>query len=265
MINSNNSEFEVTKENELAYILSRFNQDYVYLTVNESLKNKLRNYSYTMPNLVAAMKQEFEAIKVNYNNIPEISVAEEEAYRQIIQLVCNHYDLLCAPSSEDSAEFYLIAFCLYDLLVSSFQKNVVNFFTNFILHEKDSLYRMLELSGSKKNKDTSTLYAKKIFKDQKLGTISANLEYVVQSICSSINIDLATYINFVYLNDTRTSQYILERVSVNQFDFFKTYIAPIFNLEYRAVILTNIRLNLQTLLSSSDINSDPTEFIKQGE
>ena len=266
MINSTNSEFEVTQEKELAYILSRFNQDYVYLIVEESLKNRLRNYSCSMPNVVSAMKQEFEVIKTNYNNLPEISNVENEAYKQIIALICNRYDLVCTLTDGDfDTECYLIAYCLYNLLVSNFQENVVNFFTNFILSEKDSLYRMLELSNTKKNKDTSTLYAKKVFKDTKLGVISANLEYVVQSICSSIDIDFSTYVNFVYYNDTKTSQYILERVGINTADFFKTYIAPIFNLEYRAVILTTIRLNLQTLLASSEINASPMEFIKQGE
>lgn len=264
MINSTNSEFEATQEKELAYILSRFNQDYVYLTVEESLKNKLRNYTAAMPNIVAAMKQEIEILKVNYNNLPELSSVENEAYKQIVEIICNRYDLSYTLSDDDT-EYYLIAYCLYNLLVSNFQANVVNFFTNFILTEKDSLYRMLELSNTKKNKDTSTLYAKKVFKDTKLGVISANLEYVVQSICNSIDIDFSTYVNFVYYNDTQTSQYILERIGVNTFDFFKTFIVPVFNLEYRAVILTSIRLNLQTLLSASDINASSMEFIKQGE
>ena len=36
MINSTNSEFENTHENELAYVLSKFNNDFIYNTVNES-------------------------------------------------------------------------------------------------------------------------------------------------------------------------------------------------------------------------------------
>lgn len=265
MINSTNSEFEVTQEKELAYILSKFNQDFVYLTVEESLKNKLRNYNSSMPNIVAALNQEFAEVKAKYNNLPEISSVENEAYKQIISIICNRYDLVASDSTDDT-EYYLLAYCLYNLLVSNFQVNMVNFFTNFIISEKDSLYRMLELSGAKKNKDTSTLYAKKVFKDTKLAMISANLEYVVQSICSSIDIDFSTYVKFVYYNDTQTSLYILERVGTVAADFFKTHIVPVFNMEYRAIILTSIRLNLQTLLASADgVNMSSMEFIKQGE
>ena len=186
MIDSNNTEYEITQENELAYILSRFNQDYVYITIEESLKNRLKPYSFTMPNIIMALKYEFEAAKINYNNIPEISILEKDNYIRIIEILCGRYNLTCMPMEED-LDLFSIAYHLYDFLVCNFQKNIVNFFTNFILSEKDALYKMLELNNIKKNKDTSTLYVKKIFKDYKLGIISANLEYVVQSICSSID------------------------------------------------------------------------------
>ena len=79
MINSTNSEFENTHENELAYVLSKFNNDFIYNTVNESLSNKLRVYSYEAPNIINAFEQNFLLAKEEFpNNTNEITLVRND-------------------------------------------------------------------------------------------------------------------------------------------------------------------------------------------
>ena len=122
---------------------------------------------------------------------------------------------------------------------------------NYINKEKVSIYEMLQLYSKKKNKDSSMLYSKKIFKDQVLGIITANLEFVVDSICSGFDITLDTYLNCVYQDDIETYK-LLTNILAPVNDFFRIYIGSTFKSEFRAVLLTAIRLEIH---KPSDINS----------
>lgn len=250
MINSTNLEFEVSHENELAYVLSKFNNDFIYNTVNESLANKLRVYSYEAPNIINAFEQNFLLTKEEFpNNTNDIIFVRNETYSNIIKILCDNYQLVI--NIDDGVDLYKITSSLYSLLVSSFQKSVVTFFVNYINKEKISIYEMLQLYSKKKNKDSSMLYSKRIFKDQILGIITANLEYVVDSICSGFDITLDTYLNCVFQEDLETYT-LLTNILAPVNDFFRTYIGSIFKSEFRAVLLTAIRLEIHR---PSDINS----------
>ena len=250
MINSTNSEFENTHENELAYVLSKFNNDFIYNTVNESLSNKLRVYSYEAPNIINAFEQNFLLAKEEFpNNTNEITLVRNDTYSNIIKLLCDHYQLII--NVDDGVDLFKVASSLYSLLVSSFQKSVITFFVNYINKEKVSIYEMLQLYSKKKNKDSSMLYSKKIFKDQVLGIITANLEFVVDSICSGFDITLDTYLRCVYQDDIETYK-LLTNILAPVNDFFRIYIGSTFKSEFRAVLLTAIRLEIH---KPSDINS----------
>ena len=120
MINSTNSEFENTHENELAYVLSKFNNDFIYNTVNESLSNKLRVYSYEAPNIINAFEQNFLLAKEEFpNNTNEITLVRNDTYSNIIKLLCDHYQLII--NVDDGVDLFKVASSLYSLLVSSFQ------------------------------------------------------------------------------------------------------------------------------------------------
>ena len=60
-------------------------------------------------------------------------------YKDIINLICNEYNLEFNITDYDEIDLYTPAFYLFRLLVSEFTENVKTFFTNFILKEKNNL------------------------------------------------------------------------------------------------------------------------------
>ena len=243
MINSTNSDYSVSHESELAYVLSKFNNDFIYTTVNESLGSRLRNYDFSSPNIVNAFEQNFIITKEEFpNNTSEIIDVRNDTYANIIRILCDYYNLVY--NDNDSIDIYKSASLMYSFLISDFQSNIVTFFVNYINKEKSAIYQMCELSSNKKNKDTGTIYSKKIFKDQKLALISANLEFVVSNICKGFDISFDTYLAHVYEGDTETYN-ILSSILSPVTDFFKMYIASAFETIYGPVLLTSIRLTIQ--------------------
>ena len=71
------------------------------------------------------------------------------------------------------------------------------------------------------------LYSKKIFKAQVLGISTANLEFVVDSICSGFDITLDTYLSCVYQDDIETYK-LLTNILAPINDFFRIYIGSTF-------------------------------------
>ena len=153
---------------------------------------------------------------------------------------------------------------MYEFFISSFQQNITTFFTNYVLKEKVSLYEMLELVNRRKNKDISTAYAKSNIRNPKLAIISANLEYVIEQICSTFDITLDKYISLVYGNNTPITKHLIS-VLTPQVDFFKTHVSPLFlnpNSTFRSILITDIRLSLQHHLALQD-DANINQYIKE--
>lgn len=255
MINSTNTDYSVTHDNELAYVLSKFNDDFVYSTVTESIKNKLRNYEVPLPNIIISFEQMFKVTEGEYQGkSQEVMDTRQNVYQNIIRLLCDQYQLTF--NDGDEKDIYTSAMYMYSLLVSNFQQNIVTFFVNYIIREKSSIYDMLSLGGERKNKDSSTIYAKKVFRNPKLGVISANLEIVLMSICNTFDIDFNTYLGLVYTGDNKIVGDYLSSIIAPTNNFVKSYVGSCFNTQFRACLLTSIRLALQQYTVESELNDN---------
>ena len=253
MINSNNSEYSIASDYELSAILSHFSNDYIYNTITQSINNKIRPYSMSMPNIVISYEQYFKNATEVYPGAKDIIwQARNDVYAQIIKLLCNSYQL--SFDDKEIHDLYSSAVYLYDFLVSNFQKYLVEFFTNYILKEKNGIYDILNMGALKRNKESSTMYSKKIYKNTRLGIICANLDMVIDNI-NVFDIGFDTYVNIVYDDNKLIAKHINMVVNpVN--DFFKTYISSQFATNMRPVLITSIRLRLQELASDSDLNTN---------
>ena len=260
MINSTNTDMTVTHDNELAYVLSKFNSDFIYTTVNESINSKLRTYNAPLPNLVISFETMLKQVLADYPEMSQqVSEVRVDVYEQIIKLLCNRYQLIF--NDYDQFDIYTSAMYMYSLLVSDFQQNLINFFINFILKEKSSIYEMLNLTEARKGKDSSTIYAKKVFKNPKLAVISANLDLVINSIINTFNLDFNTYLDLVYTGENKIVARHLASVLTPSTDFIKEYIGGCFRTEFAPILITNIRLALQQQMEAADLLENT--FIKQ--
>lgn len=235
----------VNIDGALAAILDKFDTGYIMDAISFSLERKFRLYDQPMPNMVYGYEQQFVKLSDGFSsNIGEIAETRLSTYIDIINTLCMKHNL--EFNTSDDLDYYSAAYYLYQFLVSDFTSNIKNFFTNFLVREKDSLYLAFELNQFKKN-DLAMAYSTKMFASERLALIHGNIGYVLENI-QSFDIDLYSVLDLIY-SDKNISRYIYNLVSDrgNFFqDFLMSYILdPVTGPELQ----TAIKLNLQTCAS----------------
>lgn len=247
-LNFNTELFNLTRENELADILSHYNSEYVFSVVQDALQRKYTVNVVAIPNVVNAWEQNFKAIINQYGPsvVQEVSRVRNETYREIINIICKEFKLNFTVADVD---IFSAAYKIYQLFVCDFNNFIVSFLSKYIYKERNSIYESMGLSELKKNKDSGNIYSKKVFKDQKLAIINSYIDTVISNL-SEIDFDLYSIINYA-ISSKELSQYYINLISATG-DFFRESIMPILNSSIRPIIITNIRFKLFDIASSHD-------------
>lgn len=241
----------VNIDSALAAILDKFDTNYIMDAIQFSLDHKFRLYDQPMPNMVYGYEQQFVKLSDGFSsNIGDIAETRLSTYVDIINILCQKHNLEFMQS--DDLDYYSAAYHLYQFLVSDFTDNIKNFFTNFLVREKDGLYLSLELAQFKKN-DLAMAYSSKMFASEKLALIHGNIGYVMENI-QSFDIDLYSVLDLIYANKD-ISRFLYNIVSDRGnffYDFLMRYVLdPMTGPELQ----TAIKLNLQTCANQIvDIN-----------
>lgn len=232
----------VNIDNALAGILDRFDEDYVMDVVKRSIEKRFRPYDQKMPNVVYGFEQQFVSIFANFgSNNDDVAQKRQEVYVDIINTLCVAHNFTF--NAADDMDYYSAAYYLYQFLVSEYTTNIITFFTNFLITERNGIYQSLNLAEFRKN-DMALHYSKKIFRDEKLGMIHGCMAYVMDNI-QSFDIDFYSVLNHVYA-DKSIARYIYSLV-VDNMNFFKSfYMADVLNPKISADLQTLIKMNLQT-------------------
>lgn len=242
----NSQAFNIATENELAVVLSHYSSDFVFTVVNDAMKKRFNGVPVTVTsNVVGAWEQNFKVIMGRYGeqNIPEVCKVRDETYKEIINTICKEFGLNF--TIDENVDLYTAAFHLYDLFVCNFANNMITFFGNYIYRERDAIYESLNLNDLRKNKDTSSAYGRKVFKDTKLGIINANIDMVVTEVCS-LDFPFYAIIGSIYGMNSEITKYIVSIVSADREFFDKTY-KSLLMTDIRPEIITGIRFKLQEL------------------
>ena len=242
-------------EGSLAEMLSHFESTFVFSVLDVNMKKRFE-FGQTIssnPNIVNAWEENFNFIIGAYGpeSVQEVTRVRNETYQEIIDTICKEFGL---NFTIDDVDLYSSASILCDFLVNGFTKNLVTFFTTYIYRERNNLYDSLNLSPLKKNKDSSTIYAKKMYKDIKLAVISANIDTVVHAICG-MDIPYDVIVSTIYGANSPIARHILSITSTS-LEFFSKVYGSVLNSEVRAEILTSIRLGLQNIIMSNESQSD---------
>ena len=249
---TNSNSYNITSEKEISVILSHFEPDYVFGIIKDNITQRFRYNQLSIPNIVGSFESYFKQLFVTYtdaDSINQIQTTRLETYKEIISILCSEFQFRF--NYEEVNDLYSAAYYLYSFLVSDFSNNIVSFFGNFIIKERNNIYESLKLNDLKKSKDNSTLYNKKIYKNNKLAIINANLDYVIDNICV-FDITLSDMLNNIY-NDKNIVKF-LENTLLPVYDFFKTVYVPVIQSHLKPMLLTDIRLYIQTQYISNDIN-----------
>lgn len=249
----NMNTYNICTENEISVILSHFHPEYVFDIIRNNIANRFKYSQLSMPNIVGSFEQYFKQLKTTYvenqDAIKEIEDKRLEIYREILSILCSEFRIRF--NYNDIQDLYSAAYYMYSFLVSDFNNNLISFFTNFIIKERNGIYDSLNLAELKKNKDNSTIYMKKIYKNTKLAIINSNLDLVIDNICA-YNIDLSILLNNIYADKNIVK--FLECAIIPVDDFFKSIYIPVIQSPLKPMLLTDIRMDIQKQSLSEDID-----------
>lgn len=238
-INNNLDSFE--SENTIASLLLHLSDNYIFDTIEQNIQNRVTFYPVQNPNIVYSIRQKFHNIEANYQLDQSAYNEINNTYARIIDLLCRSFNITL--NARDNLDIYTTAYFLYEFLVSDYQKRMTNFFVQFIISEKDNLYRSMNLNDVKKNKDTSTLYCKKVIADPKIAIISANLESVLNNMIG-FDISIEHILYYAYNDNAILYNYLKDLINPNG-DFFKEQYGSFLCSDKKPTIITNIRMELQ--------------------
>jgi len=240
IMTANLNSYNIGLEGEVSDILSHFNSDFIFDIIKDNINSRCGFFTTTMVNIPASFEARFKQAKATFpENSVQIEAVRLETYNQIL------------INGNNITDPYSAAYYLYDFLVSNFSNNLVTFFSNYIVKEKNSLYESLHLADYKKNKDSSTIYSKKLYKNSKLAIINANIDYVIANICV-FDIPFYNILSMIY-QDKNIIKY-LNDICVPINDFFRYTYGPLIQGQLRPTLLTNIRLQIQSLSIDEDID-----------
>lgn len=250
-----NRYYEMGTENELATILSHYDTNFVYDAINFQV-NRVRNTAYNLtpiPNIVGAWEQNFKSIIEQFGaeGMAQIQDVRQETYREVINIICNAYGLNFTIADVDP---YTAAYALYDIFVCNMSAIIINFFAKYIYKERNAIYDSMGLSEFKKNKDSSTIYGKKVYKDIKLAVINANIIRVIDNICGSMEFDYTTFMMSAIEN--KESVNFILTITGDQGNFFAQNIIPMVKMNY-AEYITGIRFQIQDLAIAHEQAQNP--------
>lgn len=242
---TNSNTYTIQAENEVASILSNFSTEYINGVIGDILEDRLNSFSTIgKPNYVIAYESNFKNMMLQYpSDKDNIIQVRNDTYREIVDMIANAYKI--EVIYDDDVDIFTLARYMYDFFISNYNIYICNFFVAYINREKDGLYSSLNLDESKKSKDISTIYNKKMYSDIKIAIINANLDKVI-SFISTLDFSMEDILEFIYVND----QYVIRLFSDHLRPYYNLYksmfIPMISNPNIYPMISTIIKLNLQT-------------------
>ena len=151
--------YQISSEYDIINILSKFDSNYIFDVINDKLNNISFATSLIEPNIVNAFETNFKVMNDQFpGDSQNIINIREQVYRDIIRILTQKFNLQF-NTIDDTIDPYTAAYYAYDFLVCNRNNIMINFFTAFIVNNKDCLYRMLTLEDFKKNKDSAVEYS----------------------------------------------------------------------------------------------------------
>ncbi len=248
----NNFSRSIDTDAAIGSILSNFDSAWIIHTVQDSLNMRFRPFADPMPNFVDITNRKFDTILIASPDYAEtINSTKEETFREIINTICNYYNLTIDIDSILSMELYGVAHMLYDIFISRFTDYMVSFYIRYVMGNIDNIYSYLSNDESVKKPREKDMPVKSYI-DPKFQLIHANLNKVILNMASY---DIPLEVLLSYFVDPATAQR-LGMLLNDKGDIYKNYYASyLLNDAYMAELLTCIKLELQKYTQTAyDIN-----------
>lgn len=254
----NSNVYNMIAEGEIAQILSKFSTEYIMDVIDSNIRNRFSyNPALSNPNIINSYEMNFKGMLSSFpNDADNIMSIRQDTYLTIINKICSSFNLQYIG---DQPDCYTLAYNLYDLFVSGYSRNIINFFARYIYIHGNEIYHNMGLDKYKKSKDSTTNYMRKVLDDSRnieAAVYIARIKDVIYYI-SGFDIDFYTFLSFNYPKEVC--------------DFLYSNIAPMGNIfkdEFCNVlnspsILTEIRIAIQNLLMQNMTQNVPQQQDEQ--
>lgn len=246
----NSNVYNMIAEGEIAQILSKFSTEYIMDVIDSNIRNRFSyNPALSNPNIINSYEMNFKGMLSSFpNDADNIMSIRQDTYLTIINKICSSFNLQYIG---DQPDCYTLAYNLYDLFVSGYSRNIINFFARYIYIHGNEIYHNMGLDKYRKSKDSTTNYMRKVLDDSRnieAAVYIARIKDVIYYI-SGFDIDFYTFLSFNYPKEVC--------------DFLYSNIAPMGNIfkdEFCNVlnspsILTEIRISIQNLLMQNTVQN----------
>lgn len=249
--------YNIDTDAGIGSIMSNFDSDYIIHVVEDSLSKKFRPFDGPMPNMVDVLEREFKLVLDNAPDYREkIMDVRNATYVEIITIIMDYYQLRLNLETYNPEEIYTISRHLYDVFVSRFTDNMINFFTSYIIDNSDYIYNYLKNMDNIVRPKDNGAYAKDNFIDEKFILIHANINIVIYNI-AGYDINLGTLLRYFF--DRNTAEYFSNLLSDGG-DIYKYHYASYILSNNAAEVITRIKLELQsrTIKINNNLESQGT-------
>ena len=240
--------YDMTTEYNITEMMEHFDSNYIFDIINNKIDMIRFDAVLPAPNIVTSFEENFKAM---YDRFPgdndNIRMIRSQVYSDIIVVLCKRFNLEF-NDADDMIDRYTAAYYLYDFLVCNRCTYMVNFFTAFIINNKDSLTYNLNIDPHPKGKDSAAIYNRRVQMDPIYAAICSNMNMVLQNI-ASLPVTLNDIFRSVYVNPQVVA--MLDNMVIDNGNFFNDFYCSILNMpEYLPIVIVNIILSLQKLVGS---------------
>lgn len=252
--------YSIEAGGEISTILSNFSTDFIFNVTDDLMQQRFKSFSILpKPNFPKELEIGFKDLIDRYpNDIENIKNVRDTTYKEIINRISLHSGIIIRY--DDDTDLFYLSNILFDLFISNYDKHVFDFFYNFIIMQKESIYNSLNLAKLRKSKDISTMYNRQYYKDQQLAIINANLNQCI-SFISALDFNAKDTLSYIYhsYEDINAMNYLLNHIDT-EVDMFKILIQPVIHSD---IIYPSISTSIKLEIQKTNVITNPNNINKE--
>lgn len=255
MLNQNydyqDNEDYILSDLEKKDIINNLTDDLLIENILEQIAKPSVNF-FNMTNYIEIFKERLTYLKNIYkeNNefLNDLKDIEIKFYDEIFTAICKKFNITTDDSNLNIID---ITEYLYIFFILNYKENLIYFYTDFIIKNKESLAKAFN-EKEMDVKKISVTSLKKIFSNKNDVTILASLRNIIDFINNDEDIDNLELIENICCSDIEeATNYFIKKsfiddmsLAVNK-DFVKIFLSPIINkTEGYSFIITEVNTNL---------------------
>lgn len=250
-----NSPQQIYTDSMLGSILRDYSTDSIVDIINESISNfRIQAIPTTLPNLVTISEAKYNDILANFPMERDVIINTRlDTYKAIVKTISDRCDL--GYDIQTDNDIYTVAYYLYDIFVSNFQKYIVDFYASYIANEAKDIMAHIP----KEEIDNVIIHRigkppEKVSSDELTYRVISDKLYQIIYDMSARDITFDIFLDNIVSTEINPAikELLTNSISVSA-SFFRDQISNYVLDDANAQLLNYIRIALQSYLCSQQI------------